>query len=88
MSDWLHNLPVPWMAVVVFGFNYLLAVAIFAIIAKLASEERAKSFKSISPGMLPDFGEPRAAVADHAGRGSEQMTSRAAGPCRAPFTIC
>jgi hypothetical protein len=56
MSDWLHNLPVPWMAVVVFGFTDLLALAIFAIVAKLASEERAKSFKSISPGMLPVLG--------------------------------
>lgn len=25
MSDWLHNLPVTWMALVVFGFTYLLA---------------------------------------------------------------
>src|SRR5262245_19461925 len=56
MSDWLHNLPVPWMAAVVFGFTYLLAAAIFAIVAKLASEERARSFKSISPGMLPVLG--------------------------------
>ncbi len=22
MSDWLHNLPVVWMALVVFGFTY------------------------------------------------------------------
>ncbi len=29
MSDWLHNLPVPWMAVVVFGLTYLLAAIIF-----------------------------------------------------------
>ncbi len=25
MSDWLHNLPVPWMAMVVFGLTFLLA---------------------------------------------------------------
>ena len=56
MSDWLHNLPVPWMALVVFGFTYLLAAAVFAAVAKLATEERAKSFKSISPGMLPVLG--------------------------------
>jgi hypothetical protein len=47
---------VPWMAVVVFGFTYLLAAAIFAMVARLATEERAKSFKSISPGMLPVLG--------------------------------
>ena len=56
MSDWLHNLPVPWMAAVVFGFTYLLAAVIFAAVAMLASEDRAKSFKSISPGMLPVLG--------------------------------
>jgi hypothetical protein len=56
MSDWLHNLPVPWMALVVFGFTYLLAAAIYAGIASLAVGERAKSFKSISPGMLSPLG--------------------------------
>jgi len=56
MSDWLHNLPVPWMALVVFGFTYLLAAAIHAGIAMVAAGERAKSFKTISPGMLPVLG--------------------------------
>jgi len=56
MSDWLHNLPVPWMALVVFGFTYLLAAAIYAGIAALAAGERAKSFKTISPGMLSPLG--------------------------------
>ncbi len=56
MSDWLHNLPVPWMAVAVFGFTYLLAGAIFAVVGALATGERAKSFKAISPGMLPVIG--------------------------------
>jgi hypothetical protein len=53
MSDWLHNLPVPWMALAIFGFTYLLAVTVFAAVATLATGERAKSFKAISPGMLP-----------------------------------
>jgi hypothetical protein len=56
MSDWLHNLPVPWMALVVFGFTYLLAAAIYTGVAILATGERAKSFKAISPGMLPSLG--------------------------------
>jgi hypothetical protein len=56
MSDWLHNLPVPAMALVIFGFTYLLAAAIFAGIALVATEERAKSLKAISPGMLPVLG--------------------------------
>lgn len=56
MSDWFHNLPVPWMAVAVFGFTYLLAGAIFAAVRALATGERAKSFKAISHGMLSVIG--------------------------------
>jgi hypothetical protein len=56
MSDWIHNLPVPSMALVVFGFTYLLAASIFAAVTALATGERAKSFKAISPGMLPVLG--------------------------------
>ena len=56
MSDWLHNLPVLLMALVVFGFTYLLAIAIFAIVAMFAKGERVASFKAISPGMLPVLG--------------------------------
>jgi hypothetical protein len=56
MSDWIHNLPVPSMALVVFGFTYLLAAITFAAVTALASGERAKSFKAISPGMLPVLG--------------------------------
>jgi hypothetical protein len=56
MSDWLHNLPVPWMALVVFGFTYVLAAAIYAVIAALAARGLAKSFKTISVGMLPSLG--------------------------------
>lgn len=56
MSDWLHNLPVPLMALVIFGFTYLVAAAIFAGIALVATGERAKSLKAISPGMLPVLG--------------------------------
>lgn len=53
MSDWLHNLPVPWLALVIFGFTCLLAAAAVALVA---TEERAKSLKAISPGMLPVLG--------------------------------
>src|SRR5215211_3845803 len=55
MSDWLHNLPVSWMALVIFGFTYLLGGAIYAGIAALASGKRGSSFKSMSPGMLPSL---------------------------------
>jgi hypothetical protein len=42
MSGWLHNLPVPVMALATFGFTYLLAAAIFAGITLVATGERAK----------------------------------------------
>jgi uncharacterized membrane protein len=56
MSDWIHNLPVPLMALVIFGFTYLLALIIFAAVSALATGERARSFQAISPGMLPVLG--------------------------------
>ena len=56
MSDWIHDLPVPWMALVVFGFTYLLAAIILVAVTALATGERAKSFKAVSPGMLPVLG--------------------------------
>ena len=49
MDEWLHNLPVWWMAVVVFAIAYLAAGGIFAIIMSLAKGERAHVFKSVSP---------------------------------------
>ena len=56
MSDWLHNLPVVWMALVVFGFTYLVTAAIHVVVLVLAVGERARSFKAVSPGMLPPLG--------------------------------
>ena len=56
MSNWFHELPVSWMALLVFGFTYLLALAIHAGVAALARRGRAKSFKAVSPGMLPPLG--------------------------------
>lgn len=56
MSDWLHNLPMPWMALVVVGASYLLAAVIFVVVRSLAVGERAKALKGMSPGMLPPLG--------------------------------
>ena len=56
MSDWVHNLPVTAMALVVFGFTYLLAATALMAVTALATGERAKSFKAISPGLLPVLG--------------------------------
>lgn len=56
MSEWLLNLPVLWMAVVVFAANYLLTAGIYWVVTRLAVNDRAKAFKAISPGMLPPLG--------------------------------
>ena len=56
MSDWLHNLPVAAMALMVFGVTYLVAILIYALVMALAVGERARSFKAVSPGMLPPLG--------------------------------
>src|SRR5262245_25663767 len=56
MSEWLHSLPVLWMSVLVFGFTYLVTAGIYAVITVFAVGERARSFKTISPGLLPPLG--------------------------------
>jgi len=52
MNDWLHNLPITWMALVVFGFTYLLTAGIYGFVTAGAKGERAHAFKAISPGLL------------------------------------
>ena len=56
MDNWLHNLPVVWMAVVVFGATFLVAAMLDMVVIGLAVGERARSLKSFSPGMLSPLG--------------------------------
>jgi hypothetical protein len=56
MNDWLHNLPLPWMALVVFGAIYLITAVIYAVVIGLATGGWARAFKAVSPGMLPPLG--------------------------------
>ena len=56
MSDWLLNLSVLWMAVVVFAAIYLLAASTYWVVTRLAVNDRARAFKALSPGMLPPLG--------------------------------
>jgi Protein of unknown function (DUF4239) len=56
MNDWLHNLSLKWMALVIFAIVYLAAGAIFAITMLLAKGERAHVFKRVSPGLLSPLG--------------------------------
>jgi len=44
------------MAILVFGFTYLVTAGIYAVITVFAVGERARSFKAISPGLLPPLG--------------------------------
>ena len=56
MGGWLLNLPIPWMALVIFGAICLLAAAIYLTVIRLAVDDRARAFKALSPGMLPPLG--------------------------------
>jgi len=56
MADWLLNLPLLAMAVVVFLAAYSIAGAVHVVVAKLAATEWVRAFKGVSPGMLPPLG--------------------------------
>lgn len=57
MGDWLLNLPVPWMAVIVFAGTYLFAAGIYWVVTSLAVNDRARAaFKAVSPGILSPLG--------------------------------
>ena len=53
VSDWLLNLPVVWMAIVILGTTYVFAAGVYAVVTALAKGDRGRAFKAISPGMLP-----------------------------------
>ena len=56
MNDWLHELPILWMALIVFGVTYLITAGIYAAVYRLASGDRARWLKGSSAGMLPPVG--------------------------------
>ena len=56
MDDWLHNLPLMWMALVIFTIVYLATGAIFAVIMLLARGGRGDVFNRVSPGLLSPLG--------------------------------
>lgn len=51
--DWLLNLPVTAMTLVILALTYLVTAAIYLVVTRLAVGERLRAFKAISPGMLP-----------------------------------
>lgn len=54
--DWLLNLPVVWMSLVVFLATYVATGVIYWIVKALAVGDRARAFKGVSPGLLPPLG--------------------------------
>ncbi len=56
MSDWLENLPIPGMALVVFAATYVVTGGIYWVVMALARGERGRTLKAMSPGMLPPLG--------------------------------
>jgi hypothetical protein len=55
LSDWLHNLPVRWMAALFFGCGYLTVAVIYAVVVEFPTSllVRARAF---APGMLSPLG--------------------------------
>ena len=56
MSNWLHNLPIFWMAVIIFGVCYLMGAAVFLTIDILARRRIGAHFRGFSAGMLSPLG--------------------------------
>ena len=56
MADWFLNLPVAWMALIVFAATFLIAGGVYLVVTRLADTEWARAFKAVSPGLLPVLG--------------------------------
>jgi len=56
MNYWLHSLPIVWMTLLIFGLTALVTAAIYVAVIVLSVGERARSFKAVSPGLLPPLG--------------------------------
>jgi hypothetical protein len=56
IDDWLHELPATWLVVVVFAVTFAVTAVIYAVVIALARGERGRSFKAVSPGLLPPMG--------------------------------
>ena len=56
MSNWIYNLPMFWMTLVVFLSTYVVTGGLYWLVMRLANGERGRTFKAVSPGMLPPLG--------------------------------
>ena len=53
MDDWLLHLPVLTMTAIILGAIWAVTAVVYLVITALATGERARAFKAVSPGMLP-----------------------------------
>ena len=56
MFDWLPNLPLIWIALIVLAGMALVTTVIYLVAMRLAQGERAEALQAVSPGMLPPMG--------------------------------
>jgi hypothetical protein len=56
VADWFLNLPVPWMALIVFVVTFVIAGGVYLVVTRLAETDWARAFKAVSPGVLPVLG--------------------------------
>jgi uncharacterized membrane protein (DUF485 family) len=56
MFDWIPNLPVVLIALVVLVGMALLTLAVYALVVRLAEGEHGEAIKAFSPSMLPPMG--------------------------------
>jgi hypothetical protein len=52
MGNWLLHLPILWMGALILGGIYAFTAALYVLITKLGTGDRALAFKAISPGVL------------------------------------
>ena len=56
MANWLFNLPVFWMTLVIFLGTFLVSFMIYLTVTRLAVGERAAGFRALTPGLLSPLG--------------------------------
>jgi hypothetical protein len=56
MSNWIHNLPIFWMTVVIFGVCYLMAAIVFLTVSALGRRPAGAALRGFSAGMLSPLG--------------------------------
>ena len=56
MGAWLFNLPILWLAAVIFAATYLVAAGVYLVVVGLAVNGVARVFKAFSPQMLTPLG--------------------------------